>query len=138
MYLYQSIDLKKPGKEELPVYLNLHYFKFEKDGKIGDLTKAESFALWDYLREGKRVEQDFEASMNLGFAGNYIWVPSHNEINDPYNIKDEEKVSQIETDGRLFKFRLADNDSLTIDIGFNFFRNNKNRLHFRDRKEYEY
>jgi hypothetical protein len=61
-FLFQDLELRKLDSTTIPFYLDLHYFRFEKEKEICDLTQSESFLLWNYLRKGSL--QDGKANPN--------------------------------------------------------------------------
>lgn len=136
-YLFEDLELKKLDSTNVPLYLDLHYFRFEKDTEVCDLTQSESFLLWNYLRKGSIVKTKVDSKFDLGFARNYIWAPNYDELDDPYKEESEEKVKGIKTDGRYFTFDIQGRNTITIDIGFNFFDINQKFLSFRKRGEYD-
>lgn len=136
-YLFQDLELKQLDSTNVPVYLNLHYFRFEKGDEICDLTQAESFLLWNYLRNGVSTRVKTSYRYQLGFVRNYVWAPGYDEMEDPYKDSEEEKVKSIVTDGRSYTFDIVGHDKVTIDIGFNFFEENHRTLEFRHKGEYD-
>ncbi len=136
-YLFQDIQLARIDSTKIPPYLDLHFFKFEKRNEICQLAQSESFLLWNYLRKGKQVSNSFEGKFELSFARNYIWAPSYDELDDPYDRQRENRVTKAITDGRYFKFEINGQNSTTIDIGFNYLTTNKAILKFRQKKEYD-
>jgi hypothetical protein len=135
-YLFQDIALKKLDSTKIPPYLNLHFLRFERGDQILSLTQSESFLLWNYLRKGSLVQVKFDGKYHMKFTRNYTWAPSADELDDAYNEQVENKVKNIVTDGRYYTFAIRGQPSLTIDIGFDFLKQNKS-LEFRKRKEYE-
>ncbi|HRG09181.1 MAG TPA: DUF6438 domain-containing protein, partial [Cyclobacteriaceae bacterium] len=135
-YLFQDITLEKIDSTKIPPYLNLHFFRFEKGDQILALTQSESFLLWNCLRKGSLVQTNFDGKYNMNFTRNYTWAPSYDELDNAYNEQAENKVKNIVTDGRYYTFILHGQQSLTIDIGFDFLSKNKT-LSFRKKKEFE-
>jgi hypothetical protein len=135
-YLFQDIALEKIDSTKIPPYLNLHFFRFEKGDQILSLTQSESFLLWNYLRKGSLVQENFDGKYKMNFTRNYTWAPSYDELDNAYNEQSENKVKNIVTDGRYYTFILHGQQPLTIDIGFDFLTQNK-KLNFRKKKEYE-
>lgn len=136
-YLFEDLRLTKLDSTKVPFYLDLHYFRFEKGNEICDLTQSESFLLWNYLRKGIMVQNQATNKYNMGFVRNYTWFPSYDEMEDPYKEKTEEKVKRITTDGQLYTFEVKGLNTVTIDIGFNFFDINQKFLSFREKGEYD-
>jgi hypothetical protein len=135
MFLFQSIELQRLDTTEIPFYLDLHYFRFEKGNEVCELTKSESFLLWNYLRQGLRVDRPFERRFSLSYVRNYIWAS--NDLEDSYDIQAEKKVEKISTDGRVYYFEIKGEDPISIDIGFNFFDINEQFMKFKEKKVYD-
>ncbi|MEJ0054454.1 MAG: hypothetical protein WDN75_01640 [Bacteroidota bacterium] len=114
----------------------LHYFKVERGEEKCDLTQAESFLLWDYLRRGTQTNTGFAKRYNLVFVRNFNGIRSIEEMDDPALDKMEKQVVRMETDGRFYRLVTKDRGSVTIDIGFNFFDVNRDFLQFKDKTIY--
>jgi hypothetical protein len=134
-YLFQSLELKKLDSVEIPIYLDLHYFRLENGNQVADLTQSESFLLWNYLRKGTKGQYTFSKKFDLSFVRNYIWAS--NDLNDPYKESNEGKVKSIESDGRYYTFDIEGQQSVTIDIGHNFFDLNDRLIKFREKNKYD-
>jgi hypothetical protein len=137
-YLYQNVHLKPLHKARLPFYPALHSLKFEKNDKELVLPQSESFLLWDYLRKGKKTNNSFKERFTLSFEQNYTWFPSWDEEmrGKGYDSSEAERVKEISTDGRYFKFLVEGEDPVTIDTGFNFFDRNYSEEEFKMKGEY--
>jgi hypothetical protein len=136
-YLFESLELKRLDSTKVPFYLDLHYFRFEKENQVCDLTQSESFLLWNYLRKGTLVETKAPSKYRIGFIRNYTWAPHFDEMDDPYNKRAEEQVRGITTDGQFYTFDILGQREVTIDIGFNFFDRNRKFLSFREKGKYD-
>jgi hypothetical protein len=136
-YLFQDLELKELDSTKVPFYLDLHYFRIEKGEEICDLTQSESFLLWNYLRRGTLVQTSATSKYRLGFVRNYTWFPHFDEMDDPYKENTEEKVKVITTDGQFYTFDITGQNTVTIDIGFNFFDINQKFLSFREKGEFD-
>lgn len=138
-HLYQSIKLDLIPVNNLPFYLNLHFFKFIRGEKELELTQSESFLLWDTLRQGSKVSTEFKSRFNISFEPNYYWFPSGDEEFTGIGYDDEKrsKVKEISTDGRYYKFLIEGKEPETIDIGFNFFDTNFSLADFKEKGKYD-
>ncbi len=112
IYYSQLLELKP---EIISPYLQFRtIWSFETKDKILDLTRAESYFLFNELKTGRELDLEFKEIYSLG-------------------IRESEIVNKIMTDGRYYKLYLKDKTTKTIDIGFDLL-NNKNIVHqFKDK-----
>lgn len=105
-YYYQQVKLNRDYN--FMFYENVWYRSFNSQTSSFELKESESFFLEVALRNGKKVNFNFQTKYNLDFT----------EFYDKSNIK------TIITDGRFYKVTQKDNRSFTIDIGYNFLDKN--------------
>jgi glycerophosphoryl diester phosphodiesterase len=105
-YYYQQVKLNRD--DNFMFYENVWYRSFNSQTSSFELKESESFFLEVALRNGKKVNFNFQTKYNLDFT----------EFYDKSNIK------TIITDGRFYKVTQKDNRSFTIDIGYNFLDKN--------------
>jgi len=74
----------------------------------------------------------------LNFKHNTLWFPSRDEKmrGEEYDSSEAERVKEISTDGRYFRFIVEGEDPVTIDTGFNFFDRNYSEEEFKIKGEY--
>jgi hypothetical protein len=70
-----------------------------------DLSKSETFYLWNLLRQSTEVNVPFVKKYSIGFDEGY-------------------EIRKLETDGRYFAFETSGGKRITFDIGFNYFEIN--------------
>jgi hypothetical protein len=103
----------------IPLFIDITTSKLKKGNMVLDLTQSETFLLSDYLKKGKITINNFRPRFILHF--------DHDEINTLY---------EVDTDGRFFKFLVADKP-VTIDIGFNFYDVNAKNWQWRRSNKYD-
>lgn len=118
--LYQNLDLKQRSLSDFPVYLNLKGFSFQRGDTRYQLTKSESFYLWDSLRKGKVSNKNFTYRYNLEFDRQGYWRNSLGNVDSSVSEEDLKRIFKIETDGRFYKFYFTNKEPITQDIGFDF------------------
>lgn len=112
--------LKLTREQNQPKYLsqydNFRTASLIKDGMILDILQTETFLLFQYLNNGKRTDHKFSPTYRLvtGF-----------------------EESPIMTDGRYFQLKSKE-ETVTIDIGFDFFLTNIRNRMWRKQTEYDY
>ncbi|MDN3580256.1 DUF6438 domain-containing protein [Mucilaginibacter flavus] len=118
-YLYQHIKLKpNPTPVFFARFNEVRGSSFRKDGSMAPHTESETFLLFDYLRNGKQVNCQFNNRFKL-----------HIELSSfPYY--------DIDTDGRYYTF-IQNGKPVTIDIGFNFYDINAKNREWRKITEYD-
>ncbi|MBK8398310.1 MAG: hypothetical protein IPL26_24100 [Leptospiraceae bacterium] len=119
--LYQKMKLRDISLYSLPIYNQLKRFGIRKGDKINYLEKSESFYLWDLLRKGKITKENFTPIYILDYEKESYWQ-EEGEYAFNSRIEEVKTIKLCETDGRFFKFSFFNKDSVTIDIGFNFFK----------------
>ena len=115
-YLYQSLELDTINN--LPAELGIEVTGFSYSNKISDLKETESFYLWSLLRSGRATSASFHKKYDLVFSG-----PG--------------QLLRIETDGRFYHFIWRNGREKSVDIGFNFVKENSAIMHFRKKNEYD-
>lgn len=106
-YLYQKVKKKK---DAVFIFDNrLHFPSFENNEVQNEIHNSEFFLLELELMKGKEVNVRFEPKYNLNFS----------YLNRGFLF------NKIETDGRYYKFIYENNNSKTIDIGYNFIEANQ-------------
>lgn len=136
LFMPGSLKFQRMDPAELPFYRELHYFCFIQGKKICPLSQSESFLLWDYLRQGTIVNQRATRQFKLGFERNHtfgtpVWESEAELKEKPVS---QQRVTSIETDGRLYTFFMKGQPPVTIDIGFNFFDRNFTTASFKARE----
>lgn len=114
-----------------PYYPKLRYFAFEKNGRLLELEKSESFFLWTELIKSKHTNKTFKPRYKVSFTGNYAyWGP------DPNKKAYQHSIKSISTDGQFFTFEFSDRQpATTYDLGYNFVDRNFKPADFRRRSD---
>ncbi|MBP7280075.1 MAG: hypothetical protein KBA66_00765 [Leptospiraceae bacterium] len=119
--LYQKMKLRDISLYSLPIYNQLKNFEIRKGDKTYYLEKSESFYLWDLLRKGKITKENFTPIYILDYEKESYWQ-KEGEYAFNSRVEEVKTIKLCETDGRFFKFSFFNKDSVTIDIGFDFFK----------------
>ena len=104
--MYQLTSLNSLKKDVIP---QLTYFEFKKGNKILNIKKSESFYLFSELENAVQTNVDFKPKYELLFH---------------QNETDLNKISNIKTDGRYFKYNFENSKVVIVDVGYNFIESN--------------
>lgn len=106
--MYQTIALTKL-KENINGIPRLTYFEFKKGNKFLNMHKSESFYLFSELEKAKLSNVNFNTKFELLFR---------------QNEKDLNKILNIETDGRYYKYNFENGKVVILDLGYDFIERN--------------
>lgn len=113
--LYQLTSLNKLKKNVIP---QLTYFKFKQGDKILNIKKSVSFYLFSELEKAEQADVDFKPKYQL------LFHQSETDLN---------KILNIETDGRYYRFNFESGKIIILDLGYSFIeRNCKTNAFVRD------
>lgn len=103
-YMYQLVQLNQLTKATND-FVKINYQGFIKGNKTLRLEDSNAFYLWTELQKSKLVKKDFKPKYEVLF------------------YQDDEhpnKISLIETDGQFYEFKFENNESIILDLGYNF------------------
>ena len=94
----------------------MSFFK-SKNHRVSLIDDSEKFFLFNELSKAKIINTTNESLAYNGYY--YIETPKNFDYKDIQLY--ERKVT---TDGRIFKIKLRDKTTKTVDLGYNFFEKN--------------
>lgn len=115
-FLQHNIKLNKEINETY--FLDFNHINFRIKNQICSLVKSESFYLKNLLSKSKEVNIDFQEKYTIEYWSNDI-------------------KKKIITDGRYYKFEKAKHQFITLDLGYNFLKQNNLIERFRNKTNYD-